>query len=116
GARTRNRRRGAPGAAARRFPRRPVHDPLFLGAGPVSRGRRYVGAVRGRAPRADRRLLALVLVAGSAAACGGATQHDQPLGAPPALYREVAGLPVTVARRSKLVVIVFVGDRILRCP
>ena len=64
GARARARRRRAARAAARRFPRRPLHDPLFLGARAVGRTGRYVGAVRGRAARAARRALAVVCVVG----------------------------------------------------
>ena len=53
--------------------------------------------------------MVLLVVAGSAAACGGSTHHDRPVGPAPTLHRQ--GLPLPVLRRAKLVVTVVDGDR-----
>src|SRR5438445_617641 len=49
----------------------------------------------------------MLVVAGSAAACGGSTHHDRPVGPAPTLHRQ--GLPLPVLRRAKLVVTVVDG-------
>ncbi len=82
---------------------------LVLSAG---RGR-YVGAVRGRAARAARRALVVVLLLGSVAACGGSHRSAAPV-APSARFASDRRCRRSLHVPARLVVTVVDGDRSTR--